>query len=104
MPRFANTLVQLMMDDGSNSLARDIGGGVERAGIPASSEEDWNRADANRYAISPYTMIIPWDTTGKGAEVAEGFYQRREGSRVENPRYLQVPAAMLFYYEWQERS
>lgn len=101
MSRFSRTLTEYIMDDGSNSFARDIGGGIERAGIPPVPEDERDRFNANRYAISPYVMVLPWDDTGYGALITEEVYEKVEGSGVENPRRLYIPAGMVFYHEWR---
>lgn len=101
MTRFSNTLTRYIMDDGSNSFARDVGGDIERAGIPPVPEDERSRFDANRYAISPYVMILPWDDTGRGAHITTEVYEKVEGSDQENPRKLYIPAGMVFYHEWR---
>ena len=94
MPKFANTLSQLMMDNGATDFARDVGGGVARAGIAASPEGDWDRMRITTYDFGPYMMVAPWDSSGKILSISEQVYHRRE-SNLGNPQRMFIPAGMF---------
>jgi hypothetical protein len=90
---FANTLAHILMDNGAIDLARDVGGGVERAGYEPAPP-DWDRLPASVYVVSPYAWVAPWDVTGKAISVSLQMYQNAESS-PDNPRRIYVPVAML---------
>jgi hypothetical protein len=96
MPRFANTLGQFIMDNGATDFARDMGGGIARAGIAASPEEEWRRQNPNNYDFMPYVLIAPWDTSGKVASISTQVYNNRNSSSLENPRRTFLPAGLFF--------
>lgn len=89
----ARSLTEFIMDDGSDSFARDIGGGERRAGLVASGERDWTRFTPLRYVISSFALVSAWDETGKAAQLSVGAYTKVR----ENLRDVYVPVAMIIY-------
>ncbi len=89
--RLARTLAVFMLDGGDPVLARDVGGGVERAGIPPSSERSWSRVSAQQYAASPYAFLGPWDEGDAIARAALDVYSGLRSSE----RGVFIPVAML---------
>ena len=71
MEGLANTVASFVIDDPTfASFARDIGGGVARAGIPSSSSSEWSRMTRSRFAESGWSYLSAWD--------------RNSNSRLEN--------------------
>ncbi len=94
MKRMANTLAQLIMDNGATDFARDVGSGVARAGYAAAPRE-WTRISPPRYAISPFALIAPWNTNGKVAQIStEVFEHVRNGG---HQYHVYIPAGMFLY-------
>lgn len=87
----ARALTEFIMDDGSDSFARDIGGGVGRAGLAASGANDWDRFTPLRYVISSFALVSAWDDSGKAARLSVEAYSKVQ----ERLRDVYVPVAML---------
>src|SRR5690606_15486725 len=86
----ARTLTQFVMDDGTDSFARDIGGGVARAGI-APSARSWARFTDQKYVISPYVVVAAWDDGTKIVDVSRAVYATRSSSQ----RAVFIPVGLL---------
>ena len=86
----ARTLTQFVMDDGTDSFARDIGGGVARAGI-APSARSWARFTDQKYVISPYVLVAAWDDGTKIVDVSRAVYATRSSSQ----RDVFIPVGLL---------
>lgn len=80
--KIARMLTEFVIDDGAASFARDIGGGVARAGIPPAPTS-WSRFTDDKYVISPYALVGAWDDTGKASAVATEAYAGA-GSRLRD--------------------
>jgi hypothetical protein len=94
-PSFANTVAQLMMDHSATGLARDVGGGISRAGYSASSEREWDGMRNEIYALSSFALIAPWDSSGKVARISAEIFEN-----VTNGGYeyrVHIPAGMFLY-------
>jgi hypothetical protein len=77
--RYARTFTEFIMDTDDpnrNGFARDVGGGVERAGIPASPEDQWPRRTASTYVNYHYVFASAWDETGEIARVSTQIQER----------------------------
>lgn len=91
MVRLARSLSQFMMDNGSTDFARDIGGGVSRGGVPATDPSEWSRFSPERYNISSYALMSPWDPSGKVAAISKQVF-----TEVSEPqRDVFIPVAMM---------
>jgi len=88
--KMARTLTQFVMDDGTESFARDIGGGVARAGI-APSASSWVRFTDQKYVISPYALVAAWDDSTKVADVSRAVYATSSSSE----RDVFIPVGLL---------
>jgi hypothetical protein len=84
MSRLANAVTHFIMDNGSDDFARDIGGGVSRGGYSASPTS-WARETPDRYALSSFSWMAPWDSSGKIVTVSQQVYSKVEAN-IENPR------------------
>src|SRR5690606_15221501 len=91
MQKLARSLSEFMMDNGSSDFARDIGGGVDRGGVPATDADEWARFSPERYNISSYALMSAWDDTGKVAAVSKEVYARIDARR----RNVFIPVAMM---------
>lgn len=89
----ARSLTEFIMDDGSDSFARDIGGGVRRAGLDPSGANDWDRFTPLRYVISSFALVSAWDDSGRAARLSVEAYAKVQ----ERLRDVYVPVAMLLY-------
>lgn len=96
MEKLARSMSEFVIDDGAEEFARDIGGGVSRAGIPASEADRWGRFSPARYNISPYALLSPWDDSGEIAEVSAAVFE----GIPENQRDIYIPVAMMLYEAW----
>lgn len=72
--RLARSLTEFIIDDGWNDFARDMGGGVDRGGVPASSASEWSRFNADRFNASSYALLIAWDDSGEVASVSKQVF------------------------------
>ena len=90
--RFANTLGRLLFD-GDGGLARDVGGGVARAGYAATDPDDWRRTTPSHYLRRSYALIAPWDPTGKAVDDSLEIYDDLENA--DEPRRPYVPVMMI---------
>jgi hypothetical protein len=93
---FANTLAQLMLDNGAIDLARDVGGGVKRAGYAPSSANSWSRMRASVYAVSPFALLAPWDLSGKVAKISQEMLEDVVNSGYRY-HHIYIPAGMFLY-------
>lgn len=84
LPTFARTISEFILP----GYERDIGGGVSKAGLPASDPSEWSQGDKNKYEISGYMLLAPWD-----ARVATHAGQFSD-------RYVHAPAARLITALW----
>lgn len=76
MTKLARSLSEFILDGKGDGFARDIGGGVARAGIePAST--DFNRIRSSVYNVSPFAMLAAWDATGEVAETSVAVHLHR---------------------------
>lgn len=91
MTKLARSLTEFMIDNGAEDFARDVGGGVDRGGVPASDPDRWGRFDAARYNVSPYALLGAWDDSGEIAEVSFEVFQDTSPSL----RDVFIPTAML---------
>ena len=96
MKKFANMLTGFVLTDSSyRSFARDVGGGVSRAGIPASSGK-WSKMVPTRFAESSWSFLANWDSSGKVEEAAKKVFNDVEYMRYDPPpRRVFIPAAMF---------
>ncbi|MEX2541119.1 MAG: hypothetical protein WD314_04895 [Trueperaceae bacterium] len=104
MPRFANPVAEWVIDvDGAETgrdwFARDIGGGKTRAGIP--SDGDWKRLNTLGFSWSPYTLLAPWDDSGRIADISVDAL--RDLGKLNTPGAVYIPAGM-FLAEWMNGS
>lgn len=100
MPLLANPVAEWVLDregaqDGWDWFARDIGGGMSRAGIP--SESKWKRLNTLGFSWTPYTLLAPWDSSGRIA--ATSVEVLRELGKLNTPGAIYIPAGM-FLDEW----
>ncbi len=86
----ARTLAEFMLD-GGEGLARDMGGGVERAGVRASSESDWGRITSFQFANSAYAFLSAWETGDRIAAAALDAYTELNVDQ----RGVFIPVAMI---------
>ncbi|MEX2541123.1 MAG: hypothetical protein WD314_04915 [Trueperaceae bacterium] len=89
--RFANTVSQFIIDNGSSDFARDVGGGQTRAGLAASSARDWERLTAPQFAIKPFALLSAWDDSGTIGSVAREVYADLPTEHL----YLHIPVGMM---------
>lgn len=91
--RIANGISGFIVDNGARDLAPDIAGNESLLGIPIRDGTD---GDRDRIALfPPLSVFAAYDATGELSEVAMKVYSDIESS-AENPRYIEIPAAMLF--------
>ena len=96
LQKMANAFADFMIDDGSDSFARDIGGGKTRAGIPASSSSKWGRMSQPRFAESSWSYLAAWDKSDKIEKVArEAFYDVSNKKYNREPKRVFIPVGML---------
>lgn len=81
----------LVGPDTNPSLARDIGGGVARAGIPASAASAWSPPTLGQHTVSPTSFVALWDRSGRVAVTACVV----ETEAPASLRSAHLPAAML---------
>lgn len=89
--QLARALSEFMLDDGDAVLARDVGGGVERAGIPASDADDWDRVLPYQFGNSPFAFLSAWERGDRIAAAALEVYSGLSRS----DRGVFIPVAML---------
>ena len=96
MKKFANTLTGFVISDSTyRSFSRDVGGGVSRAGIPASAT-NWPKMVQTRFAESSWAFLANWDSSGKAAAAATKVFNDVEYMRYNPPpRRVFIPAAMF---------
>ena len=87
----ANMVSQFLIDAGSSSFARDIGGGQRRAGIRPSSARDWTRVTRHGFAINTWAFLTAYDESGKIAQVAQDIWEDLPAQH----RYPHIPAGLL---------
>lgn len=76
MEMLARSLSEFILDGKGDGFARDIGGGVARAGIEPSST-DFSRIHSSVYNVSPFALLAPWDATGEVKETSIAVHQHR---------------------------
>ncbi|MBX3144441.1 MAG: hypothetical protein KF813_11830 [Trueperaceae bacterium] len=86
-------LTQFVIDDGSGSFSRDIGGGEARGGIRASAERQWERMTRERFVSSSFALLSAWDPGTTLAAVSAGAYA---GVPLRE-RAAYVPAGLLAF-------
>src|SRR5690606_15760403 len=62
---------------GTDWFAKDIGGGVTRAGI--DPDPKWGRMDIYRWESSPYVMLMHWDATDRMRDITDKAEERLGG-------------------------
>ncbi len=85
MDRIAVTLVYFVIGDGK--IVDVMPFKIDGSGVPKEKIE--------RFAISPWTMMGRWDSTGKILAVSEKIYRSVEPD-PEHPRSIYIPAGMIF--------
>ncbi len=91
----------IIYDDSFERFARDIGGGVSRAGIPASPTT-WDRMSQPRFAESGWSFLGHWDEDSdyRIIAAADKVYDEVEMvSQGSDPKRIFIPTAM-FMLEW----
>jgi hypothetical protein len=101
MKKYAASLSEFIMNDGANSFATDICGDVDRAGLKSDPKVGYlgspgGRATPSQYALSPFSTLGRWDSTGKVVSIAQQVYQSTE-SRLDDPQRLFIPAALVSF-------
>ncbi|MBX3144961.1 MAG: hypothetical protein KF813_14475 [Trueperaceae bacterium] len=86
-------LTEFVIDDGSDSFSRDIGGGEARGGIRAAAERQWERMTRERFVSSSFALFSAWDKGTTLAAVSAGAYARIPTR--DRPAY--VPAGLLAF-------
>lgn len=86
-------LTEFVIDDGSESFSRDVGGGTERAGVRAAPGSDWARLSRERYVASSFALLSAWDPSAKLASVSAAAYAAVQSSE----RSTYVPAGLLAF-------
>jgi hypothetical protein len=99
MRKYAATLSQFIMNDGTASFSTDVCGDTNKAGLTSApivgyAGSPGGRATPEQYAIAPFTALGRWDTTGKVVNIAGQVYQNVETS-LDNPQRMFIPAAMV---------
>jgi len=95
--KMARSVSAFVIDNGSSSFARDIGGGRSRAGIPASSSR-WGRMSKQRFAESSWSYLAAWDSASGnkiGKVTQDVFYVVSNKKYGKAPRRVYIPTAML---------
>lgn len=91
LEQFARTLAEFMIDGKGDVLARDVGGGIERAGVPASNERDWDRVETIQYSNSPFALLSRWESGDKITAASLSVYVNAS----RRYRGVYIPVAML---------
>ena len=91
MEALARSFSEFVMDNGPRDFARDMGGGVDRGGVPASDADSWSRFSQARYNISSYALLSAWDAGGSIAEVSRVIFDRLNPSQ----RDIFIPVSLL---------
>src|SRR5690606_28508654 len=96
MVQLTRSVSEFILDEQGNGFARDIGGGRERAGIPASGEDDWARISPGVYNLSPFPLFAAWDESGEVAEtsLAVHLHVGQREWNVYTPTGLLLDAAL----------
>ena len=96
MVQLTRSVSEFILDEQGNDVARDIGGGRERAGIPASGEDDWARISPGVYNLSPFPLFAAWDESGEVAEtsLAVHLHVGQREWNVYTPTGLLLDAAL----------
>src|SRR5690606_2207871 len=96
MVQLTRSVSEFILDEQGNGFARDIGGGRERAGIPASGEDDWARISPGVYNLSPFPLFAAWDESGEVAEtsLAVHLHVGQRELNVYTPTGLLLDAAL----------
>ena len=95
--KMARSVAAFVVDNGSSSFARDIGGGKSRAGFSASSSS-WGRMSKQRFAESSWSFLAAWDRSSgnKIEKVTEDvFYVVSNKKYGKAPRRTFIPVGML---------
>ncbi len=91
MTMLANTLSGFILDGQGDGFARDVGGGVERAGLEPSGEGNWSRISPSVYNISAFALLAAWDDSGEVADVSAGVHEHRG----EREKSVFIPSGLL---------
>lgn len=91
MTMLARSVAEFILDDQGDGFGRDIGGGLERAGIEPSTE--FARVSTAVYNGSPFSFLAAWDATGKVADTTLRVHVHR-GQREWN---VFAPTALLMH-------
>jgi hypothetical protein len=91
MAMLARTLSEFILDGEGDGFARDVGGGVERAGLEPSGEGNWSRISPSVYNISAFALLAAWDDSGEVADVSAAVHEHR-GEREKN---VFIPSGLL---------
>lgn len=91
MEMLTRSLSEFILDGEGDGFGRDVGGGIERAGIPPSGESNWSRIAPSVYNISAFALMSAWDDSGEVAKTSIAVHVNR--GRGEWSVY--VPTGML---------
>jgi hypothetical protein len=94
------------LGEGDEAFAAGVTGDDRVRGIPPTTYRD--RLDADKFALSAFPALSPWDASGRLLGVSLEVYHALEDD-ADEPRRVFIPAAMLLYHstapDWQaERS
>lgn len=96
MQHVATAMSSLVMDDGYHTFAKDICGGVARAGLRPSSA-DHDRGITYHFVNFPFAVVGKWDATGEIQRTLEKAYDEVD---FEDKHYslglFNISAEMLF--------
>jgi hypothetical protein len=87
----ATTLSEFVMDNGATDFARDIGGGVSRAGIRATSSREWERQTQQKYSAQAFALLSFWDEADKVRQVSRQVFE----AMPPKHRYVFIPAGLF---------
>ncbi len=91
MQRVGTAMAELVMDDGYNSFAKDICGGVFQRGLFPTSGD---RGAESLFMNYPYASVGKWDASGKIRNTVEDAFENADFD-VNNPSEVNLSSAML---------
>src|SRR5690606_4058326 len=96
MNQIGRTLSTFILDGEADGFGRDVGGGIARAGLEPSGEDNWARISPALYNVSPFVLFTAWDDSGEVAKTSVGVHIGRGQSEwnVYVPTGLLLAAAL----------
>jgi hypothetical protein len=91
MKRVATAMTELVMDDGYETFAKDICGGVFQGGLSPTSGD---RGVTSHFVNYPFGVVGKWDANGKIERTVRDAFDDVEFD-VNNPSEVNLSAIML---------